>query len=80
MPKKEDIWFRTPCILCGELLTITFDEDGYVEGNIIQCGITWSGIFQSWCTPLGLHPEDPGGFRHMFCNNYEKEIPIIELK
>ena len=66
-PVKADLWFCIPCIKCGELLTITFDEDGDVEGNIMQCGVTYSGIFGSGCTPLGLHPEDPGGFKHFYC-------------
>ena len=67
LPKKSDIWFRVHCIHCGELLTITFDDEGDVEGSIIQCGWVYSGIFDDMCTPLGLHPEDPGGFKHAYC-------------
>ena len=71
-PLKKELWFRVTCVRCGQPLTITFDDDGEVEGNIIQCGVAWSGIFQDWCTPTGLHPEDPGGFKHAFC--VKKEI------
>jgi|WetSurSiteA1Bulk_404760.scaffolds.fasta_scaffold140696_1 hypothetical protein len=64
---KSELWFRIPCIKCGQPMTITFDEEGDVEGNIIGCGVIWSDIFECWCTPLGLHPDQEGGFRHFYC-------------
>lgn len=67
-PHKSEIDFRVSCVKCGQPINIAFDVDGDVEGNVIQLGMTWSGIFQTWCTPLGLHPQEEGyGFKHAFC-------------
>ncbi len=66
-PNKTDVWFTVPCIKCGKPITITFDEDGDVEGNVIQCGVVYSDIFKTQCTPLGFYEDDHGGFRHMIC-------------
>ena len=67
MNLKKNISFKIACINCHELIDISFDEDGDVIGNVIQCGFVQSQIFDDKCTPLGLNPENNGGFRHFIC-------------
>ena len=63
---KSELWFTTHCIVCGEEIMISFDDDDCVEGEIVLVNPVSSSLF-GLGAPLCFIDDEFGGYKHRRC-------------